>query len=411
MISVFKHIVLAVVLTAVTGLKAQTTDFLLHSKMDVWPQYPLHDGNLIRIMGFTELIGTPIDLPSPVLIFNEGDSIDLGLKNFSQPAHHTIHLHGLDVEQAMDGVPHLSFSVPHDSTGHYIFVAPHAGTYLYHCHVVSTLHVQSGMYGLIIIRPPDGSNSTWDGGYAFDREHAWLFSEIDTNWHQNHIINAPHDPNNPSQLILDYEPQYFLVNGHSDSEISGTESSYLAAVGETVYLRLANIGYYGNRVIIPSALNAQIIDSDGRPLPSVVDSDTVEIMPGERYGVLLTASSEFTDSISVEYFNLNTQEVVNTQYPPVLIEGFIGFPKPEKEKMSIFPNPTNSNIYVSFIGLNNISGEVHLTDASGKQILSESILVSEGTNMSLSTDGLASGVYFVQFNSETIQLTEKLIIE
>lgn len=405
-----QHIILILAVIVSVTCKSQVVSQLLYSKMDAFPQYNLWDGNTTMLMGFTELVGTPINLPSPVLIFNEGDSVDLSLYNFSQPAPHTIHLHGLDVNQQNDGVPHLSFYVPHDSTGHYNFVAPHAGTYLYHCHVVSTLHVQAGMYGMIIIRPPDGGNNTWDGGYAFDNENAWIFSEIDTNWHTFSVINDPWDPQDTTQLMLDYDPQYFLINGLSESQLTAPESSINAPVGATVYMRLANVGYYGDRVIFPSSLDAQIIDSDGRPLPTVVDSDTVEILPGERYGVLLYPTTEMTDIVQVEYFDLNTQVVTNTQNAPVTIEGYLEQDYNSQGDFQVYPNPTTGDISIKFDNLESLRS-LTLTDLQGKIIFQKNYDKTVNKTEQLSLVNVDNGLYMIIVQTENGIYSEKVIIK
>ena len=113
----------------------------------------MHDGLSLRTFGFAQTLNEQPPIPGPTLYANEGDSVVLDLFNVSQGAPHTIHLHGLDVNQENDGVPHLSFEVHHMDHGFYYFVAPHPGTYFYHCHVVSSIHVQAGMYGVFIVKP------------------------------------------------------------------------------------------------------------------------------------------------------------------------------------------------------------------------------------------------------------------
>ena len=103
----------------------------------------LTNNDTIRVFGFAQSLGEQPGVPGPTLEMNEGDSVHIDLWNVSQGAPHTIHLHGLDVDQQNDGVPHLSFDVHHMDHGYYHFKAPHAGTYLYHCHVASTIHVHS----------------------------------------------------------------------------------------------------------------------------------------------------------------------------------------------------------------------------------------------------------------------------
>ena len=330
-------------------LNGQVVTEQLVAKLDVNPQYELSNGKKILLMGYTRLLADTILLPAPLLIYNEGDSIELSLINFSQPAPHTIHLHGLDVNQQNDGVPHLSFDVPHLMTGVYKFRAPHAGTYLYHCHVISAMHVQAGMYGMIIVKPPNGSDSTWSGGFAHDQEYAWLSSEVDTTWHRESVIKH-YDSTATSHKIMDYYPQHFLLNGKADQQIySDTTLILNSSAHAKIYLRLGNLGYFGNRVILPASLNATIISSDGRPLPVSEISDTVYVFPGERYGVLLEPTQQFIDSVKIEYINLNTQLVENIQTVPVNISGFVGL----KDKMSnlevdVFPNPASDKFFIRY---------------------------------------------------------------
>lgn len=382
----------------------------IFSKMDINPQFELWDGTETMLMGYTELLGGSINLPSPVLTFTEGDSVKLTLSNFSQAAPHSIHLHGLDVNQANDGVPSLSFEVEHLEEGNYYFKAPHAGTYLYHCHVVSSLHVQAGMYGLIIVKPADESNTTWTGGYAYTREYAWLMSELDINWHHDTIINHPHDPLATNHTILDYEPQYFLVNGKSEQQLDHETITVSGHANENIYLRLANVGYFGNRIIFPAALNANIIASDGRPLPTNEFSDTLDIMPGERYGVLLNSTTELTETIEVEYFNLNTPGIVeNTQLVPVNINGFLTIKNLEgMESIKTYPNPASDKVYIDFDNLEVEKLEVY-------NILGETVYsikaIENKNNLELNVTHWKNGVYIIRYTTKGKLMTKKLTIK
>ncbi len=368
----------------------QLTNTFIFSKMDIAPQHTLWDGNQTMLMGFTPLMSSPIDIPGPTLRYTEGDSVQLQLRNMSQGASHTIHLHGLDVNQWNDGVPHLSWEVGHNETKSYFFKAPHPGTYLYHCHFTSSLHVQAGMYGLLIV-DAQNPNETWDGGYSFHKDFAWMTSELDTVWHTDSIINYPHDTTTMVRLLPDYNPQYFLVNGRSEHELVDTNTAAIVAkANETILLRIANIGYYGNKFHFPMHLNARIISSDGRPLPSMVFSDTLDVLPGERYQVLLQGTSEFIDSISVKYFNLNTQNIENTQMVPVTISGFISSVNENETSVNsyIFPNPTNKHL-----SLVNVRGEMKISDSFGKIIFEKTITANQEN---LDVSHLSSGIYFIK---------------
>mmetsp|Transcript_41479 Transcript_41479/g.54578 ORF Transcript_41479/g.54578 Transcript_41479/m.54578 type:complete len:433 (-) Transcript_41479:6-1304(-) len=387
---------LALMLTLCFNTSAQMdTSLQLISKVDFQPQYELHDGKIIGLMGYTKTLSAPINIPAPTLTFEEGDSVNLSFWNLSQGAPHTIHLHGLDVDQANDGVPHLSFEVEHDEIGNYYFKAPHPGTYLYHCHVTSVLHVQGGMYGLMIIKPKSNPNLTWENGYQFDSENAWLFSEVDTNWHHDSIINHPHDPLATTHTILPYSPQHFVVNGKSEAQLSAMP--LVASVGEKVYMRLANIGYFGNRVIFPAGMNAEVISSDGRPLPNTFSSDTIDVYPGERFGVMLEANSEFNDVVQVQYVDMNTHQVANTQEVDLTVSGFVGLDETVDQSFYAYPNPAATSVKLP------LSGTWYATDLSGRQAQK---IQSSGKTFNITS--LKEGTYLLKhydLPQKTIKLT------
>jgi FtsP/CotA-like multicopper oxidase with cupredoxin domain len=387
---------------------SQDTTIQLISKMDFQPNYELWDGNQTLLMGYTELLGDTIDLPSPTIVLNEGDSVELKLRNMSQPPAHTIHLHGLDVDQMNDGVPHLSFIVSHGETKSYFFKAPHPGTYIYHCHVFSTLHVQGGMYGLLIVKPSNGSNTTWDGGYSYDREYSWLSSEIDTIWHEPLTINHPYDSTQATYSIPDFNPQYFLINGKSEQQLYNPSIQIDADANEVLYLRLANIGFYGTEYIFPAELNATIISGDGRPLPSEEISDTLKVFPGERYGVLLRPTALFNDSVQVNYFNLNTGLSENQQKIAVNVNGFLqNIDTDLDEEFIVYPNPAKELIYIQ-TGLNESETvDIQLISMEGKISFSSK---NKGNQLKISTLNIENGLYIIQIAHKKGLLTKKIII-
>jgi FtsP/CotA-like multicopper oxidase with cupredoxin domain len=94
----------------------------------------------------------------------------------------------------------------------YSFPAPHAGTYMYHCHVDTVLHVEIGMYGTVIIRPTDGSNViVWTGGPAFDKEYIWHLHTFDSSWYSRKgDLGGMADS---SHATVSHRPDYFIING------------------------------------------------------------------------------------------------------------------------------------------------------------------------------------------------------
>jgi FtsP/CotA-like multicopper oxidase with cupredoxin domain len=348
----------------------------------------LVDGSVINTFGFAKRLSENPNVPGPTLEFYEGDSVVIDMWNVSQASTHTIHLHGLDVNQQNDGVPHLSFEVDHMEHGLYRFKAPHPGTYLYHCHVVSVLHVQAGMYGLLIIKPKGKENKTWENGYEFRRAYNFLTSEIDTAWHSLEVLEHSHD--HSAIAVPDYEPTYFLCNGLADSEYNFGDSLRFSTDANS-YLRFANIGYYGNRIILPKGLNAKVIDSDGRPLPDVFDWDTIMIYPGERYSVLVNPTLNFADSIKIEYVNMNTHQTRGVNKLSFKTYNSAGIESDLKFSVKMTPNPFYNELHISSI---NAFNGIELCDVLGNQILAESLVVCR--EYRANTTSFQSGVYILK---------------
>jgi hypothetical protein len=248
-----------------------------------------------------------------------------------------------------------------------------------------------GMYGMIVVRAAGGAKTAWTGGPAFDKDYKWLMSDVDSVWHYHLPV---HDTVMDTLHIPKYSPNYFLINGKCGSEINSDDSIQVTgAQGEKILMRLANIGYLTNRVVFPSWLNAQIIDSDGRPLPNAIVNDTCFIMPGERFSVMLQPNTQTTGFINVCYIDMNTGLVTNTNPVPVNINGMIGIPENtgNLQVISLFPNPVS---YELNLKVNNNSAEkyfVRIIDPLGQEIKSFS-LTNEAT---IATEEFSNGLYII----------------
>jgi FtsP/CotA-like multicopper oxidase with cupredoxin domain len=108
-----------------------------------------------RIQGYT-LNGTS---PGPVIEAHQGDLVEVTLTNVDVPDGVTLHWHGVDVPNAEDGVA----GVTQDAVGPgekyvYRFRAEDAGTFWYHSHQVSHAQVRGGLFGTLVVLPPQAGN-------------------------------------------------------------------------------------------------------------------------------------------------------------------------------------------------------------------------------------------------------------
>ena len=105
------------------------------------------------IPGFT-VNGTS---PGPEIRARQGQLIEVHLRNESVTDGVTLHWHGVDVPNAMDGVAGVTQdAVPVGGEFTYRFVAEQAGTYWYHSHQVSNPQVAGGLLGSLVVMPKSG---------------------------------------------------------------------------------------------------------------------------------------------------------------------------------------------------------------------------------------------------------------
>ena len=276
------------------------------------------DGTSIRTWFFGSGFNGDRTVPSPVIEGIEGETVQVTL---SSDMPHSIHLHGLDVDQANDGVPATSGYVARMRGGGmmnfgrvggytnlgspftYTFTAPHAGTYMYHCHVDTVLHVEMGMYGTVIIRPPDGSTDVaWIGGPSFDKEYIWHLHTFDSSWHSGTGRGIGGFVSGPGTVR--HRPDYFMINGRDSAALLNDPTTAIeAGPGQEVLIRLNNLGYQPALVNL-GGIEFDVIASDGRPLAKSFRTLSQLVAPGERYDILFTMPLSGIKTATVGYYHI-----------------------------------------------------------------------------------------------------------
>jgi len=245
-------------------------------------------------------------VPSPVIEANQGELVEITLNSMME---HTIHLHGLDVDQQNDGVPATSFVVGgmgNSNSYTYTFTAPHAGTYMYHCHVDTHKHFEMGMFGTIIIRPTDGStNRVWDNGPTFDKEYIWQLTTFDTTWHSGGMGGG-------GATLQRYRPNYFMINGKDGANAQNDSATAITAgAGQKVLIRVNGTSYLPG-IVRMGGLQFEVIASDGRPLAVPYTTTEQLCAAGERYDLLVTMPSSGQYTASIEYRDIRNGKALGT---------------------------------------------------------------------------------------------------
>lgn len=344
----------------------------------------LSDGSTTNFWGFGKYnTGTTEDitLPGPVLRYMVGDSVYIHFWNDGIDEH-TIHLHGLDVDQANDGVPFTSSDVPAGDSITYRFLAKDPGVYLYHCHVATVFHIPMGMYGMILIDQP--GNLLYDDGPGYNKEYHFLSSDMDKSWNDN--------PSSPG-VFNAYNPDNFLINGLSGDQLfEDTAQIIYANAQDSVLLRLGNIGYTSVTYCFPDELNASIHLSDGRVLPTAMNIDTLKIYPGERYSVLLHPTIYIEDHIDVMVHDLLNDDLLATNNLGFnLNENPSNVSEESINSWSIYPNP-----FLDEFTLERKESKPISLNLFGMQGQLVKRLRITGSRLQISLKGLKSGTYFLK---------------
>ncbi|GER22843.1 hypothetical protein NCCP1664_13400 [Zafaria cholistanensis] len=295
-------------------------------------------------------------LPGPLLRLTEGQLFHGTIKPSKKV--HTVHWHGIEPDPRNDGVGHTSYEV----TGHYTYqwrpdVAEpgnpnrgSAGTYFYHCHVNTPLHVQMGMFGPVIVDPgtdpasppPKGMRRYSIQGPLYDiaTETLLLPYSIDPRWHElNHAAGLSGEDAGLNR----FNPRHFyLLGGAIASRPKGDRVWALSTMRANVaggtkaptLIRMVNVDYFPTRMRIldeagqPAAI-AELLGHDGRPFWHTEDPDgpavhpsaagqpllTSTLMSGaaEKFDFLLRPSNPGKYTISVQFLHWITGAVLATR--------------------------------------------------------------------------------------------------
>ena len=166
-------------------------------------------------------------VPGSFIRVRQGDTVEFHLKNHpDSKMPHNIDLHGVT---GPGGGAASSFTAPgHESQ--FTFKALNAGVYVYHCATAPVgMHIANGMYGLILVEPPEGLPKV-DHEYYVMQGDFYTLGKYREKGHQGFDMDK----------AIDERPTYVLFNGH-EGALTG-DNALKARVGESVRLFVGNGG-------------------------------------------------------------------------------------------------------------------------------------------------------------------------
>jgi FtsP/CotA-like multicopper oxidase with cupredoxin domain len=295
--------------TNVTGLANNTTD---------------------AILPVTEL---GAEFPAPTIRVKQGQIVYITLTNKAFALRpdlfdgHSVHWHGFpQAATVFDGEPMASFGVFPGSSFTYYYRPNDPGTYMYHCHVEATEHMQMGMLGNLYVRPiqddtPPAGCATGFTGFAYND------GDCTTGYHVSYPIQITsfdpdfHDADMNIQPLpfAAMDDRYPMINGrgypdtinpailsnsYTDKPSGGKPSQKMnsiisATAGQRILLRISSLATIRFYTLISPSIPMTVVGKDTR---------------------LLRASWSTTPPFTNLYYNTNTVTLGGGQSIDVIMD-------------------------------------------------------------------------------------------
>jgi len=292
-----------------------TADVTYNLGIDMQIPLTMDDGRTINMWGFSDNGGNMMggmgngSFPSPAMRMRQGDIVHTNL-SVNMMMMHTVHHHGIEPADHSDGVGHITWDVA-NGTYTYQWRPSHAGTYFYHCHTNTVLHAEMGMYGALVVDPPEGPGTLFSGGPTYDVEAFWVVDEIDSSWH---TLPWTAGTCGGDVGLNDLNPDYFVITGVDGSGNSAMDLPPISATvqrGQKLLARYICAGYHPQKIRF-GGLTGKIYASDGRPLPKPVSVTEIRAASAERYDIIFEPTKTGEYIIETDIIHWVSGEVLGT---------------------------------------------------------------------------------------------------
>jgi FtsP/CotA-like multicopper oxidase with cupredoxin domain len=283
---------------------------------------------LDQVMSFGELAA---EFPAPTIAVKEGEKLYLTLTNVGMKMRpdlfdpHSIHWHGFpNAGYVFDGEPMASLSINQGSSLTYFYNVVEPGTYLYHCHVEASEHMQMGMLGNLYVTPKqDGTAKIYqgrtytkfayndgDGSTGYDVGYPLQLSGFDSVFHDE-------DQNIQPLSFAAMKDNYIMINGRgypdtinpavlsntfADLPSGGKPSRKMNSIitanrGQRILLRISSVATVHFSTLTSLGIPMKVVGKDTRILRSTggqnlfYDTNSVTLGGGQTVDVILDTAN------------------------------------------------------------------------------------------------------------------------
>jgi FtsP/CotA-like multicopper oxidase with cupredoxin domain len=262
------------------------------------------------MFGFSDVTGTlqadvptagllAAQWPAPTIAVDQGKKFYLTLTNVGMVIRpdlfdpHSVHFHGFPQSSTVfDGLPESGVAINQGASLTYFYDLVEPGTYMYHCHVEATEHMQMGMLGTLYVRPAQNGTALGqcaggapctkfvyndgDGSTGYDVEYPIQLGAWDPDFHDASWTVQPL----PFAMMWD---RYPMMNGRgfpdtidpaplpAPAENGGIVSQRVsslvtATAGQKVLLRLSNLNITEVHTLSSPSIPMRVVGIDAKQL-------------------------------------------------------------------------------------------------------------------------------------------------
>jgi FtsP/CotA-like multicopper oxidase with cupredoxin domain len=324
------------------------------------------DDKVLYAFGFSDWTGTPAEqvpeagllsanFSAPTIMVDEGDEFYLTITNVGMAIRpdlfdpHSVHFHGFpQAAPIFDGMPEGSFGINMMASLTYYYNLVEPGTYMYHCHVEATEHMQMGMLGNLYVRPAQNqlaNGTTFSNAFVHQTGYKYVYNDLDGS--TKYDVEVPiqmtsmdgvfHDASESIQpLPFAYmNDNYPLLNGrgypdtinpaalsnpsNGDKESQQVNAIVHATSGQTILLRISSLSVTNYYTLATVGLPMKVVGWNARhyrgPDPDgggallgknlYYDTNSITLGGGESVDVLINTAGIPAGTYPLYTTNLN----------------------------------------------------------------------------------------------------------
>jgi len=218
-------------------------------------------------------------IPGPTIQVYTGDYVNIRVVN-RLPQATSIHWHGLDLPNVMDGVPEVEPSPKIEPGGYFDYhfrITNPPGTHMYHTHFIDSVQQMMGLGGAFIILSRNQHTN-------IQRDYFLMLQEFTvTGLEMGEIKLGTYDLNTMSDDF-----NFFTINGRCFPYVTPLK----VKTGENVRIRLGNIVHDAHPIHIHGH-QITVTASDGNTIPiqNRLVKNTVNVASGETYDLEFKANN------------------------------------------------------------------------------------------------------------------------